>query len=1308
MFEADPYKQQLCALFESFDTENTGSLDRKGLQQLCEQLPLDQNQSSDLISAVLCGSSTRISFCQFWDGLLAHLGGGWGSSCVQGSSSTAEKFKHNEIANERGESPEREVSPKLVLGLKKYGRRSRPESSELEFDSSVCDDNPEITERLLNESLKQPPHLSLSSNGNESSGSQPVGCFNKKRRPNEAQENHSSVSPTPSQHGPTLNGFQGSLSQAEEYLKQAWVQFGKNGFVRQAELEQVCECIGNEKLSSDAVQQLFEQLDADRDGKVSFDDFLLLFRSGVPCTSIMSSSSQGSWGFGLNTSTLSSGASLNLIEINGAGAASADGIIELWDNAGVSNPSLLLRDLNVDDSLKSLNISSVACAIEEEILRQGKTTSVPEASGLPITTAPSMFTNNLLLAALSLRQTEVRWIRSSLEQMSCERDKLKNDLAEANYRASLLAQEIDDHHSKLERVSQNQFKLLELKHSEAIRDLTARFTAERDQLTQHNNRLDQKVAALQLAESKLASDVAALKIENESLEQESRNLSEHVAECEEAKHQMGKELQEIENLQQRLAELQANQDQDRIEHLVDQITKLRSENSSLRDRNDELAVELEILTTRVSNMRVRRQAASSVDGSLKRRGNSPLGVEPTDDSGDEESPRLGKVRRCSQKGEVSLDNIHIEGLQIHPLGAAESGLEADVEYTDNLSVASITKIPRNTLHLESEQWMNITSESSSLLGSQDDLMNLTNSDLGCPSKGNIDIAHLQARIVELEKALHHHTSNVVGSQDVKQGDLHGLKDTDTDSRCMNEQDASTSSLQTDHVSGEDTLQNNESQTGSGQAVQQLQQHCKDLETQLENVKVQIVKILSEKRACSQENCILKKRICDLRNQLPDTTLNFHVSSPPCESVVDLNNDAEKTCGDQDGSHCHQPSRLTEESINATDSAIVKDFESESKCLLEEKLKTLQAQHDSEISALRNQCSDLEKSLSMMRDEYERCEDYWAGKLDEERQLAEQEQQITDEKFSELMSKIREYEDLFADDHMRRTCKPLDGRLETIEEQDGVEKQVMELEEELEDLRTQARAKLNEKESEIQKLKEQLQNLSEMPHSACSAAVQVSDLETRSWGSDRTFIVKPRTAKNEDGSAVQHLNGKIPATLLSSSSSSSSSCGSSGLRHDGVSRDITTGSVRHHQPHIRHRRMRHHPQYPALNCLNPEDELQAVGLRLREQEQTCVRLQRALRSQQQQTQALLQHSWDRHKQEVADLQVILQCTQEKLEQQGEISREQMNRLTRSDILVKELYVENAHLLASIQNLEERCLLLFQQQASISSADNCSSV
>lgn len=45
--------------------------------------------------------------------------------------------------------------------------------------------------------------------------------------------------------------------------------------------------------------------------------------------------------------------------------------------------------------------------------------------------------------------------RKALDQMSIEREKLLHNVADANTRASLLAQEVDDYHIKLEESSQN-------------------------------------------------------------------------------------------------------------------------------------------------------------------------------------------------------------------------------------------------------------------------------------------------------------------------------------------------------------------------------------------------------------------------------------------------------------------------------------------------------------------------------------------------------------------------------------------------------------------------------------------------------------------------------------------------------------------------------------------------------------------------------------------------------------------------------------------------------------------------------------
>jgi len=72
-------------------------------------------------------------------------------------------------------------------------------------------------------------------------------------------------------------------------------------------------------------------------------------------------------------------------------------------------------------------------------------------------------------------------------------------------------------------------------------------------------------------------------------------------------------------------------------------------------------------------------------------------------------------------------------------------------------------------------------------------------------------------------------------------------------------------------------------------------------------------------------------------------------------------------------------------------------------------------------------------------EYEKCEDYWAKKLDEERHLYDEEQKLSDEKFSELMSKIREYEEMLG---AQEDSTADSDRLSTIDERGSLEKQVI--------------------------------------------------------------------------------------------------------------------------------------------------------------------------------------------------------------------------------------------------------------------------
>jgi len=71
----------------------------------------------------------------------------------------------------------------------------------------------------------------------------------------------------------------------------------------------------------------------------------------------------------------------------------------------------------------------------------------------------------------------------------------------------------------------------------------------------------------------------------------------------------------------------------------------------------------------------------------------------------------------------------------------------------------------------------------------------------------------------------------------------------------------------------------------------------------------------------------------------------------------------------------------------------------------------------------------------MQEEYEKCEDYWQGKLDDERKLYEQEQETESKKFAELEEKIQELLSQEQEEASQR------GRLSPIDERVLMEQQV---------------------------------------------------------------------------------------------------------------------------------------------------------------------------------------------------------------------------------------------------------------------------
>lgn len=268
-------------------------------------------------------------------------------------------------------------------------------------------------------------------------------------------------------------------------------------------------------------------------------------------------------------------------------------------------------------------------------------------------------------------------------------------------------------------------------------------------------------------------------------------------------------------------------------------------------------------------------------------------------------------------------------------------------------------------------------------------------------------------------------------------------------------------------------------------VNLLEKHCHELRHTLDNVKDEILNILSEKKACTEENCTLKQKIEDLSRRLPKTLseeprslenpsgpLTYTITDVPkiqseSKYLEPVNYDIAKDSPQNvalkcfpfmnrtqkitDSPYCLFPTKDKQDSnafkfenlsqfafelsqslsdpntevdpfsnlgckplsppcLNETDAASDAsligqlDF-GEMKCSDEKKAAISRGEVTTTLAAemleerverltkenreLREKCTELEAGLEMMRVEYEKCEDYWQGKLNEERAIFDQ-------------------------------------------------------------------------------------------------------------------------------------------------------------------------------------------------------------------------------------------------------------------------------------------------------------------------------
>lgn len=294
---------------------------------------------------------------------------------------------------------------------------------------------------------------------------------------------------------------------------------------------------------------------------------------------------------------------------------------------------------------------------------------------------------------------EVSSLQKSLRHASHENKQLHININELNRRTIMLAHEIDERHATIESSARDELRQLEQRHAEIVRDLTSQLSNEREQWSILNGKLEKRIKQFELDDAKLKSDMQSVQSENSALEREQLSLQTQIADLLEKNIQLNNEIADAQDRQFGI-EGDGPVDEQTLE-LIDKIAKLQIENANLRDKNDELATELEETHIELNKARTRGKqprfdgnnqsggednasegSNMSYGSATKRRGDSPSKAKLS-----EESPRFGKLRKChndNSEGEsetsgdwLALNSELNQSVSISQTTATTSGFSQD-------------------------------------------------------------------------------------------------------------------------------------------------------------------------------------------------------------------------------------------------------------------------------------------------------------------------------------------------------------------------------------------------------------------------------------------------------------------------------------------------------------------------------------------------------------------------------------------------------------------------------------------------------
>ncbi|XP_009861113.3 uncharacterized protein LOC100186835 [Ciona intestinalis] len=281
------------------------------------------------------------------------------------------------------------------------------------------------------------------------------------------------------------------------------------------------------------------------------------------------------------------GTFFSALDYDNSGSVELKHVCELWKEAGVENPMLILEALDFEESY--LDGHQLSTVLEKEAL-----------SLIPTVTGNMDLCSNTVIALIASYRSQLFHLNNQVDQNRSEADKMREDLERSEIRNSKLVEEVDDRYLSMDQQNERKMSGMERKWVKKLSSAQRGFEREREAMMATSDRereiMQKEIDNLKSTETSLRRKLELLRSENDSLSAESSRVGHRLSESEKDAERLRKDLECL--LTAKTCDTH-NMNTSQEEKFAMIIKEYEAHCRLLSDRNDELAIEVEELRGRI-------------------------------------------------------------------------------------------------------------------------------------------------------------------------------------------------------------------------------------------------------------------------------------------------------------------------------------------------------------------------------------------------------------------------------------------------------------------------------------------------------------------------------------------------------------------------------------------------------------------------------------------------------------------------------------------------------------------------------------